>query len=33
MSENQFVAQIKKGTYRNEKVKGTSSSCFRVETS
>ena len=23
MSENQFVAQIKKGTYRNEKVKGT----------
>ena len=22
MSENQFVAQIKKGTYRNEKVKG-----------
>ena len=23
MSENMFVAQIKKGTYRNEKVKGT----------
>ena len=22
MSENMFVAQIKKGTYRNEKVKG-----------